>query len=81
MKLIIDIPDDRLRRFCKDHQDPIYKLVGNGIPYKEIPQGKWITHQTGYLLWEECNQCHAQVGTVGMNFCPNCGSDMRGKEE
>ena len=42
-----------------------------------IPQGEWITHQTGMLLWEECNQCHAQVGTIGMNFCPNCGADMR----
>ena len=45
---------------------------------EERPQGKWLTHQTGYLLWEECDQCRAQVGTVGMNFCPNCGADMRG---
>ena len=46
--------------------------------YPVRSEGKWITHQTGLLLWEECNQCHSVVGTVGMNFCPNCGADMGG---
>lgn len=32
----------------------------------------------GLLIYDECDQCGAQVGTVGMNFCPNCGADMRG---
>ena len=53
-------------------------LIRHDKEMTERPQGEWITHQTGYLIWEECNQCHAQVGTVGMNFCPNCGADMRG---
>ena len=49
--------------------------------YPVRPTGKWITHQTGLLLWEECDQCGARVGTVGMNFCPNCGADMRKQSE
>lgn len=58
----------------------IQRSLDLAIKTLERPQGEWITHQTGYLIWEECNQCHAQVGTVGMNFCPNCGADMRGDE-
>ena len=45
----------------------------------ERPQGKWIENHSGVLYWEECDQCHAQVATIGMPFCPNCGADMRGK--
>lgn len=44
---------------------------------KERPHGKWLTHQTGMLVWEECNQCKAHVGTIGFHYCPNCGADMR----
>lgn len=42
------------------------------------PHGRWLTHQAGMMLWEECNQCKAQVGTIGMNYCPNCGAKMDG---
>ena len=66
MKYIVDI---------KGEIEGDYEIIGK---YEERPQGEWITHQTGMLLWEECNQCHAQVGTIGMNFCPNCGADMKG---
>lgn len=44
----------------------------------EPKKGKWITKNMGYLLFEECDQCHCNVGTINMNFCPNCGADMRG---
>lgn len=43
-------------------------------------KGKWIIHQTGLLLTAECDKCHCQVGTINMNFCPNCGADMREKD-
>lgn len=46
--------------------------------HSKRPQGKWITHQTGLILWDECDQCGAQVGTIGMNYCPNCGAKMDG---
>lgn len=44
-----------------------------------IKRGKWVTRQIGFLLWEECDQCGAQVGTLGMNYCPNCGAKMEGE--
>lgn len=64
MKLIIDIPDDRLRRFCKDHQDPIYKLVGNGIPYEERQQGECMT----IICTEE-----QKKAIINAQFCPFIG--------
>ena len=66
MKYIIDI---------KGEIEGDYEILGK---YEERPQGKWITHQKEMFLWEECNKCGAMVGTIGMNFCPNCGADMRG---
>ena len=84
MKLAVDT-DELLKKL----NDSIGATMGEQIPRwlwegivaelkNERPQGEWITHQIGMMLWKECNQCYAQVGTVGMNFCPNCGTDMRG---
>ena len=28
-----------------------------------------------------CSECGAQSADNFFNFCPNCGADMRGKEE
>lgn len=57
----------------------VLKLIDNAQAVEPI-QGKWITHKTGLLLWDECNQCGAQVGTIGMNYCPGCGARMDGGE-
>lgn len=43
----------------------------------EPKKGKWKTRKIDCFLFEECDQCHCNVGTVGMNFCPGCGADMR----
>ena len=43
----------------------------------ERPTGKWIKAQGGYV---RCNLCH-KAGCFGYNFCPNCGAEMRVKDE
>lgn len=48
------------------------------------PQGKWIikpkeNSQSAILICNKCN--HFIPITIDKNFCPNCGADMRGKEE
>ncbi len=51
------------------------------------PQGEWkiIEHETLYLMGiYQCNLCsykYACPDEFVRNFCPNCGADMRGKEE
>lgn len=53
------------------------------------PQGKWIQQYIGRdaIPHKRCNQCNAVIeesffGYVyDVNFCPQCGADMRGKED
>lgn len=46
------------------------------------PKGEWLPDAGGY----QCNKCfnHAlEINGIEIrsNFCPNCGTDMRGEEE
>ena len=59
-------------------------------------RGKWIKHEHGYWTFVnadgerdgwipdyECDQCGSRGWKypVVMNFCPNCGADMRGEQD
>ena len=39
-------------------------------------RGHWIEHFDESGKWYECDQCHADWGG-SVNYCPNCGADMR----
>lgn len=47
------------------------------VDAKPVVHGEW---EDNPYIWE-CNQCHTwlivEQGDVDMNFCPNCGADMR----
>lgn len=51
------------------------------IEAKPVRHGKWI----GYAgtIGNECSVCGKWIdvlqGTAEMNYCPNCGADMRGE--
>lgn len=53
------------------------------------PQGKWINgHSTSGFYYKRCDQCFAVIddtffgeSSFDVNFCPNCGADMRGKND
>ncbi len=51
-----------------------------GREYKEPKTGEWIEHFDESGKWYECDQCHTDWGGA-VNYCPNCGADMRGVEE
>lgn len=59
----------------------------------EPKRGKWIEYEQEFMLEgyletaqktvRECSVCTAKIaGMVGiMNYCPNCGADMRGEQD
>ena len=72
--------------------DQIYWYLCDGLEEceevePERKKGKW--HQRFYSQIEMmvCSECgeefsyDAETGVRDYNFCPNCGADMRGKEE
>ena len=73
MKVIIDIPEIPTN-------DKQRWALANGTPYAH---GEWIYHKEWELDGEcafECSKCG--MGTdVDYNFCPNCGANMRVKDE
>lgn len=55
------------------------KLFDEGKAYTDlIYVGKWIQHGIGFRC-SECNigTSESNVKAGLMNFCPNCGADMR----
>ena len=47
---------------------------------QEPKTGEWIEHFDESGKWYECDQCHTDWGGA-VNYCPNCGADMREVEE
>lgn len=47
---------------------------------QEPKTGEWIEHFDESGKWYECDQCHTDWGGA-VNFCPNCGADMREVEK
>ena len=40
-------------------------------------KGEWIIEESGVIT---CNNCGTHI-LFKLNFCPNCGADMRGKDK
>ena len=59
------------------------------IPSADRPQGEWIDaeirHEDGVLPIQVCSECKTfyplEYTGGGHNFCPNCGSKMRGEHD
>lgn len=72
---------------CKDLRKILEKIDAIPSAEPERQKGKWI--KVGH--WGrsyKCNQCGnfldfdgVNAGRGDANFCPNCGTDMRGKNE
>jgi len=70
---------------------PLVLDIINRIPKKSgrrRKSGRWITHiehgVTTYVTdkYVECSKCyHKQPNLFNMNFCPNCGADMRERKK
>ncbi len=51
------------------------------LPSADRPQGEWIDRSGGIEgAWNYCSVCGEQAIDL-YDFCPNCGADMRGKDD
>lgn len=49
------------------------------VPKADRPQGKWTN---AGVLTVHCSNCKSEFHELeAMNFCPNCGADMRGEKD
>lgn len=46
----------------------------------ERKRGKWIIDRHGNWACDQCGNDPYHCNMENMNFCPNCGADMRGEE-
>ena len=66
--------------------DKVIEIIDNA-PTVEPKQGEWIevdiksTPYGGYTCNRKCNKCGYFTREYRLNFCPNCGAEMRGSEE
>lgn len=68
-----------LVQFDKDCKQNIIDLLRDAPPIEsERKKGKWIYYDPNGF---KCSECGGYLeiggGDVKMNFCPNCGADMR----
>ena len=49
---------------------------------QEVRRGRWIDieHAPNGLLYATCSVCGKRQTVEFTSYCPNCGADMRGKE-
>ena len=71
----------------KELDDSIYQYNGKYLEAlkmaikaleQEPKMGEWIYHFDESGGWCECDRCHTDYRGGAVNFCPNCGADMRG---
>ena len=71
-----EVPDKLAEGFMQ-----MEKLIKEQPSVEAVPvvRGEW---EDNPYIWE-CNQCHkwllVENGDADMNFCPECGADMRKK--
>lgn len=82
-----DVEAESYKRGWNDAIDSIIDNAPTIEPERE--KGKWIPQDhnktTGYATtlvyyYSKCSEC-GHTGDFSMNFCPNCGADMRGEKE
>ena len=69
--------------FCYHNGECVnYDLWESGEELADRPHGEWIKHEIeDTCRWVECSECHKEYPNIEMNFCPNCGKDMRGNKK
>ena len=67
-------------KLTKECEEAYNKGYADGMKAQEPKTGVWIEHFDESGKWYECDQCHSDWGGA-VNFCPDCGADMREVKE
>ena len=51
------------------------------VEARPVVRGEWIDNGIPDSILSGCSVCGYSCGAYSMNFCPNCGADMRKKVE
>ena len=64
---------------CPDYE--VFRLLPSAQPERKT--GKWIDNDK--INFPQCSECGMWIDVMQqsgeMNFCPNCGADMRGEND
>ena len=74
---------------CLDHHVcECYERMNDALHYlkeywekQKILKGKWQITSIKGEIWGVCSNCGFKQKAGELNFCPNCGVDMRGNDE
>jgi Zn finger protein HypA/HybF involved in hydrogenase expression len=57
------------------------KAIIKQLPPAQPKRGKWV-YQMGKIKCDQCLRAIRRIDHDGLlNFCPNCGADMRGEQD
>lgn len=87
-KAVFEYDHDGIGKVTIEAMDMLMGLIADGRK-----RGEWVIvkepiEKYGEVLFD-CSACglhfyrteHRQGAKIGWNFCPNCGADMRGKDD
>ena len=80
IKAITDISKNytgKGKRNYHPHIDFLVDALKYDVPTVEPKRGKWI--DDGFVVI--CSECGIRVVGGNLNFCPNCGADMKGADD
>ena len=66
-----------------EHADPAFSYIIDNVPTAdaaEVVHSKWILNDDGSGTCRNCHRTSLYVWDMDnwLNYCPNCGADMRG---
>lgn len=54
------------------------RIIDRLLTVEETPRGKWYYNFQNGWHCSICHNCVKDMPNVMLNYCPNCGADMRG---